>query len=558
MIETLLPNMPTTPTIPSSSDKFRLGSSLMKETGPIDEHLSGESEIMLSSSPNTSVSSYDEGIDKVSTSTKSSINDISCLFSQCTDKKDVSAGSSLLLDDFNESLSHSSLITMIPNHNINPTGDEEGDYLVIDLGGSTLRVAVISIDAPTIVSHDQGHRVHIIIEKKWEISNSFKVLNLNFFEWIGSKIYETLNEQSVIPVSNRTIINTGITWSFPLETTAHNNGKIKLVSKGYTISPEIHNHDLKQLLENTMKNQFDLEINIHVIVNDSLAVYAAGAFLDKHIKLAMVLGTGINMCCSLETTSFSSNKKIHGESASLFNCELSLFGKSFIDTVANKYDAQIDSRFGLKHGKLNFQPHISVDPISKTLFQPMELMTSGRYLSEIARLIIFELIESKEIFNNKLLDHSQLSQVYNGFNGELMCLISENDDMELIKKHIADEYTWDSSLITNDDIHNLKLLIKCIIKRASFIVSVAIISMIKLMYQHNQINIECNEQGQRLFKIGFVGSVLSYFISYRTLILKYINENEDIKSLNLLVQFKLIDHSSIIGASIGAAFYKNK
>ena len=53
--------------------------------------------------------------------------------------------------------------------------------------------------------------------------------------------------QNVIDV--KSVINTGITWSFPLETTDYNRGKIKHVSKGYTVGEDIYDKDLKMVLK---------------------------------------------------------------------------------------------------------------------------------------------------------------------------------------------------------------------------------------------------------------------------------------------------------------------
>lgn len=65
---------------------------------------------------------------------------------------------------------------------------------------------------------------------------------------------------------------------FPLDTTSYNNGKIRHVSKGYTIGDDIYDKDLKQLFESVLQEEFNVKVDIRSILNDSLAVYAAGAF----------------------------------------------------------------------------------------------------------------------------------------------------------------------------------------------------------------------------------------------------------------------------------------
>lgn len=549
MIETLITTTPTPTPTPISAPAATLTSSKMTA------FLSGGGGDSKSSTPH--------------------LDAITELYTKNVSNSNVKTCSDELLLDFNESLLENSSITMLPNYNINPTGEEFGDYLVIDVGGSTLRVAVISIDPPLspqssassspessasyLGGEDRSNRVHIIIEKKWEIENSFKNIDENFFKWIGSKIFETLNEQSVITTNDFTqIINTGITWSFPLETTSHNSGKINYVGKGYTIADDIYNRDLKEILETCMKTHFNLTIDVQAIVNDSLAVYAAGRFLDKYTRLAMVLGTGLNLCVALNSNNLHPSKQIKDESIVLLNTETSLFGRTFLNHNSNKFDVIIDSRFKYNRQDLHFKPHMETDPVDQTIFQPIELMTSGRYLPELTRLIVEELIERKEIFNNEKFDYNQFHQIYNGFTGELMCFVSENDNFNEIKLKIAQIYNWDPVLITNEDIGRLKLVINNILKRAAFIVASVIITYIKLINHHNSEVFNSKTRSKKIFKIGFVGSVLSYFNTYRDLILQYVNQDDFINNLNLKVDFKSVDNSSIVGAAIGAAYYKDR
>lgn len=545
-----------------------------------------------------------------------------------------------LFEDFNQSLYDNSQITMLPNYNIQPSGHEFGKYLVIDLGGSTLRVSIIEIDKEyseetfvnqileesntpgngkfqnmakidtpmngkfdqfgnlvensnytldetlrklkskvdekldidsnsgqllsstdsltnsftsadsfdSVASTDRSSRIHIVVEKSWIIPNDFKIIDYNFFKFIGSKINEIVLNQKTIDF--KSIISTGITWSFPLETISHNRGKIVHVSKGYTIAEEIYNQDLKDILEQVLNEQFNLHIDVKVIVNDSLAVYAAGAFIDKYIKLGLVLGTGINMCCSLNASEKIHEKKIlKGESKMLFNTELSLFGHQLIPDFVNKYDEMIDPRFGKVDS--SFRSYMTVEPNSNLILQPHELMTSGRYLPELTRLVIADLVSSKLIFQNlgeKYL--LPLTTAFDGFSGELMCFIDETENTFEIIEKIAQTYHWPRHLIKVDDVLYLKDIINNIIKRASIIVSIIIIAFIKLLKYHNpDLNL-----GKKL-DIGFVGSVLYYFNNYRNSILSLINNHQEVKKLGLTVDFKLIENSSIIGAAIGAAYY---
>lgn len=539
MIHTII--TPGFPTLSGTSSpnllKDQLLHPVIEETASLDSDLGA-----LSTSP-SSLSS------DLSVAPKTTLEKAVQEFTQNVDPCSLKYHSDCLLDDFNESLSENSKLTMLPNYNISPTGKEEGNFLIIDVGGSTLRVAIIRIEPFVDESEDRSKRVHIIIEKKWHINDSSKIIDSEFFKWLSSKVYETLQEQNLIKVDDL-VINTGISWSFPLEQVSHNSGKIVYVGKGYTIASDIYNQDLKKLLEKSLSDNFNINIDIKTIINDSLAVYSAGSFLDKNMKLALVLGTGFNMCCSLNTYKLHEGKKLH-QDAILLNTELSLFGHTLISDLASKYDIKIDKRFDFKKTKLNFKPHMMVDPITNDIFQPSELMTSGRYLCELTRLILIDLIEAKEIFSQ--LDEKDLSPIfrnYEGITGQLVCFISEVDNERLILDKVCEEFGWNRFSITLSDISKIKIVVNSVIQRAAFIVAIAMVSFIKLLNHHNG----C--YGQDLLTIGYVGSVLLHFKNYRKLILKYVNDNDDIKRLNIRIDFKSIDNSSIVGAAIGAAYYK--
>ncbi|KAI5961438.1 NAG5 [Candida pseudojiufengensis] len=532
----------------SSFGNYSSPSSPNMSSESINNHLNLSTSISSTSTNETSNST-------TNTSTNSSLLDsIVDSFIKPLTNENLNLHSNLILEDFKESLSKDS-ITMLPNYNISPTGDEKGSYLVVDLGGSTLRVAIVNIESPT-TEKQRKDRLKIIIEDKWIIPNEFKILNYNFFRFIGFKIMETLEKQDLINISD--VINTGITWSFPLDTTSYNNGKIRHVSKGYTIDSDIYDKDLKLIFESILFKEFNLKIDIKLISNDSLAVYSAGTFLDDKMKLAMVLGTGFNMCCQLQTpdknaTGSDDTPQMHPkkliDSKILINTELSLFGQNLCNIFSTKYDGIIDSRFNnFKH---HFKTFLSQDPENNLLFQPNELMTSGRYLPELNRLIIIDLINNGEILSNfnKSELHDLLEIKYDGFNGELMCFINESNDYEQINLKFKKFYKLDKNL-KNSDIDILKIIIESILKRASFIIANSIIAFFKLFKIYNT-----NETNKGLITIGYVGSVLNFFNNYRKLIIDYVNNSSDAQTQGYSIDLKLIDNSSIIGAAIGAAYY---
>lgn len=501
---------------------------------PLSKH--SESDLSLGLSPNTSLT------DESRLCMAKALYD----FSRGVDSASLGPHADGMVASFDEALASKDALTMLPNYSINPTGEEHGCYLVIDLGGSTLRVAVVSV-APNDGVDDRSHRINIVTSNKWIVDNSAKTIDLDFFKWIGSKIAETIDGQNVMKRDQ--IIYTGITWSFALELTSYNRANVCHVGKGYVVSDDVKGKDLKHLLEHSLLDNYNIRLDVKSILNDSLAVYAAGTFIDRKTKLALVLGTGLNMCCALDSSDkIVELKHLGGEKTILFNTEMSLFGHNIIDDIFTAYDTQIDPRF--KHN-LHFAPHMELDPETNTIFQPTELLTSGRYLPELVRLALVESISNDEMFTNQKQKLQQLSTPYDGFTGELMCHIAEADDNKEIARALAKHYGWEESKILMNDVVTLKLLVDAVIRRAAFVVATCIVSLIKLLVEHN------GKLDTDVVKIGFVGSVLEYFNRYRELIKNYANECQDMLDMNVSIELRSVEESSIVGAAIGAAYHRD-
>lgn len=463
------------------------------------------------------------------------------LFTRSVRPADLDTHASKMAESFNEALVDGSVLTMLPNYIIDPTGSEQGDFLVIDLGGSTLRVAVISISAPQEGKSRQD-RILLVTSRKWQVENSNKHVDEQFFAWIGANIKETLDSQSVLLLDS--VINTGVTWSFPCESTSYNSANVLYMGKGYEVDEAVFGRNLKHLLETSVLQHHGIRINVESIINDSLAVYAAGCFIDSKTKLALVLGTGLNVCCLLATLSrIHYLKHLAAEERCLFNSETSLFGRELILPFANKYDSIIDPRF---LSAPDFAPHMTLDPISNDIFQPSELLASGRYLPELVRLVLLEMMQKNEIFASQK-KVALLLKEYEGVTGELVCFINECDDYDQVAAKIETFYGWTAGLVLVSDVVSLKLLVEAVIRRAAFIVAISIVAYIKLLALHN------GELRDEVITIGYVGSVMAYFNRMREMIKDYVNECSFTQDLGIHVDLQEVHESSVVGAAIGAA-----
>jgi len=103
---------------------------------------------------------------------------------------------------------------MLPSYNFQlPNGYECGQYLALDVGGSTLRVALVELQSRGVRGSESG----IIRMKSFPIVKAIKDLEgMAFFDWMAALVLETVAED-VKQNSSQKPLPMGLAWSFPIE-----------------------------------------------------------------------------------------------------------------------------------------------------------------------------------------------------------------------------------------------------------------------------------------------------------------------------------------------------
>lgn len=93
-----------------------------------------------------------------------------------------------------------------------PTGNEIGQYLALDVGGSTLRVALVQLRG----RQAEGRGCEIVRMISFKITPDVKKLEgMAFFDWMAMRIYNVIHKDGV--VNTQDPIPMGLAWSFPVE-----------------------------------------------------------------------------------------------------------------------------------------------------------------------------------------------------------------------------------------------------------------------------------------------------------------------------------------------------
>jgi hexokinase len=104
---------------------------------------------------------------------------------------------------------------MLPSYNHQlPTGCEKGQYLALDVGGSTLRVALVELKSRGA----QGGESRIVRMDSFKINPTVKKLEgMAFFDWMAQRIVETISSALEKDERSKTPLLVGLAWSFPIE-----------------------------------------------------------------------------------------------------------------------------------------------------------------------------------------------------------------------------------------------------------------------------------------------------------------------------------------------------
>lgn len=166
--------------------------------------------------------------------------------------------------------------------------------------------------------------------------------------------------------------------------TSLRSGRLQGMGKSFLAAHGILGQDLGDLIQASCSKR-GLNVRLNAIVNDSTATLLSKAYGDSTTRLALILGTGVNVAAYVPVHVLSSSKfgirppEWHNSAKHVIvNTELSMFGAGILPIT--KWDEDLKTA------------HPRPD------FQPLEYFVSGEYLGEIMRLILLDGIESAGLF----------------------------------------------------------------------------------------------------------------------------------------------------------------
>ncbi|KAM3122652.1 hexokinase [Candidozyma auris] len=278
-------------------------------------------------------------------------------------------------------------IPMIPGWVVDyPTGEEKGEYLAIDLGGTNLRVVLVSL---------LGNHKFDTTQSKYALPKHMRTAKSEeLWSFIADCLAKFIEE--FFPDGVKSPLPLGFTFSYPASQDRITEGYLQRWTKGFDIEG-VEGKDVVPMLQDAIAKQ-NLPVEVVALINDTTGTLVASMYTDAETKMGLIFGTGVNgayyeVCGDIPKLEGRLEDDITPESPMAINCEYGSFDNELVVLPRTKYDVIIDKE-SPRPGQQSF-----------------EKMISGYYLGELLRLILLELAEEKHL----IFDGQDLTKLHESF-----------------------------------------------------------------------------------------------------------------------------------------------
>ncbi|XP_042464430.1 hexokinase-2-like [Zingiber officinale] len=253
-----------------------------------------------------------------------------------------------------------------------PTGDEEGLFYALDLGGTNFRVLRVQLG---------GKEGRIVRQEFEEVSIPPHLMiggSDELFDFIASALARFIaseGEDFHLPTGRQREL--GFTFSFPVRQISIGSGTLVKWTKGFNIDATV-GEDVVGELSRAMERQ-GLDMRVSALVNDTIGTLAGGRYHDKDVVAAVILGTGTNAAYVERVEAIPKWQGLLPKSGeTVINMEWGNFRSSHLPIT--EYDQALDDE--------------SLNPGE----QIYEKLVSGMYLGEIFRRVLLRLAREAALF----------------------------------------------------------------------------------------------------------------------------------------------------------------
>lgn len=251
-----------------------------------------------------------------------------------------------------------------------PSGQEKGDFLALDFGGTNLRAELISLQG------DSKYQITKMVAKPL-VTPEYNLINgtasaEQVFDFIADMFAELLEG------AEKKQYFLGHTFSFPSVQTDIYNARLITWTKEFAV-PNVEGEIVNDLLAAAFQRKGLDNIKIVAVINDTVAELLAAGYQYPDTEIGCIYATGSNNCYMEKTADVN-------RPAAIINMESGAFNK----LAPSSWDVKLD------------------EASEKPGEQRLEKMVSGRYMGELLSLITKELLNLPENPNFNAIDMSNI------------------------------------------------------------------------------------------------------------------------------------------------------
>ncbi|KAF0033609.1 hypothetical protein F2P81_013675 [Scophthalmus maximus] len=274
-------------------------------------------------------------------------------------------------------------VKMLPTYvRSTPDGTEHGDFLALDLGGSSFRVLLVRMQSGKGHNVDMHHKIYSIPQETMQGTGEQLFSHIvyciaDFLEYMGMR-------GASLPL--------GFTFSFPCHQSKLDQGILLKWTKGFKASG-CEGQDVVTLLKEAVCRKREFDLNFVAVVNDTVGTMMTCGYEDPNCEVGLIVGTGTNACYMEEMHNI---ELVEGDDGRMcVNMEWGAFGDNGeLDDFCTQFDHTVDDCSNYP-GK-----------------QRYEKMISGMYLGEIVRNVLIDFTAKGLLFRGKLSEQLKTRGIF--------------------------------------------------------------------------------------------------------------------------------------------------
>lgn len=302
-----------------------------------------------------------------------------------------------------------------------PTGNEEGVFYALDLGGTNFRVLRVQL---------AGKDRRVAKRESKEVSIPPHLMSGNASELFGFIASALAKYVAAAGEGDGRQRELGFTFSFPVRQTSIASGTLIKWTKAFSVDDAV-GEDVVAELQTAMEKQ-GVDMRVAALINDTVGTLAAGRYNDEDVVVGVILGTGSNAAYVEEASAIPKLKLEGGELPKSGNMVINTEWGNFYSPCLpiTEYDQALDDE--------------SLNPGE----QIFEKLVSGMYLGEIVRRVLLKIASQSSVLGD--VSHTNLKTRFSLRTPDISAMHHDGTpDLRVVAEKLADNLrVRDTSLDT--------------------------------------------------------------------------------------------------------------